>query len=217
VADEDFSQPILTGYLNGIAAIIIVGQLPKLVGYPGAAQEFMPRLLEFLQRLDQSHLPTLGLSLTSIVALVIRLTGLPLPLTGRDLNDPEFNTFLILFTAPHLMFGLALMLVAVRLYADGWLAPSAAPRAGRHLGLAITVTLLGLAQPFTLLPLCALIAVHGLAMVAWHRRIEWPGLAAAGVTLLAAGPLVVANAVTFSTVRTNQGQDIAILAGDVKG
>src|SRR6476620_4378244 len=41
------SQPILTGYLNGIAAIIIVGQLPKLVGYPGAAQEFMPRLLEF--------------------------------------------------------------------------------------------------------------------------------------------------------------------------
>ena len=65
------SQPILTGYLNGIAAIIIVGQLPKLVGYPGAAQEFMPRLLEFLQRLGQSHLPTLGLSLTSIVALLL--------------------------------------------------------------------------------------------------------------------------------------------------
>jgi hypothetical protein len=27
------SQPILTGYLNGIALLIIVGQLPKLFGY----------------------------------------------------------------------------------------------------------------------------------------------------------------------------------------
>ena len=65
------SQPILTGYLNGIAAIIVVGQLPKLFGYPGAAQEFMPRLLESLERLDQSHLPTLGLGLASIAALLI--------------------------------------------------------------------------------------------------------------------------------------------------
>ena len=31
------SQPILTGYLNGIAVIIIVGQIPKLLGYPTAA------------------------------------------------------------------------------------------------------------------------------------------------------------------------------------
>jgi hypothetical protein len=158
------------------------------------------RLLSDEPRARRTGLVLIALSggLTSIVALVIRLTGLPLPLTGRDLNDPEFNTFLILFTAPHLMFGLALMLVAVRLYADGWLAPSAAPSAGRHLALAITVTLLGLAQPFTLLPLCALVSAHGLAMVAWHRRIEWPGIVAVIVTLLAAGPLVVANAVTFS-------------------
>ena len=31
------SQPILTGYLNGIALIILVGQLPKLLGYPSDA------------------------------------------------------------------------------------------------------------------------------------------------------------------------------------
>jgi high affinity sulfate transporter 1 len=65
------SQPILTGYLNGIAALIIVGQLPKLLGYPGAAQEFVPRLLELFERLDQPHLPTLGLGLASIVALLV--------------------------------------------------------------------------------------------------------------------------------------------------
>ena len=28
------SQPILSRYLNGIALIILVGQLPKLLGYP---------------------------------------------------------------------------------------------------------------------------------------------------------------------------------------
>jgi hypothetical protein len=32
------SQPILTGYLNGIALIIIVGQFQKLLGYPGEAE-----------------------------------------------------------------------------------------------------------------------------------------------------------------------------------
>ena len=32
------SQPILTGYLNGIALIILLGQLPKLLGYPSAAR-----------------------------------------------------------------------------------------------------------------------------------------------------------------------------------
>ena len=39
------SQPILTGYLNGVAIVIIVGQLPKLLGYPSAAGEVLPRLL----------------------------------------------------------------------------------------------------------------------------------------------------------------------------
>jgi MFS superfamily sulfate permease-like transporter len=34
------SQPILTGYLNGIALIIMVGQLQKLLGYSGEAEAF---------------------------------------------------------------------------------------------------------------------------------------------------------------------------------
>ena len=65
------SQPILTGYLNGIAAIIIVGQLPKLFGYTGVAEEFLPRLLEFPERLGHSHLPTLSLGLASIALLLL--------------------------------------------------------------------------------------------------------------------------------------------------
>jgi MFS superfamily sulfate permease-like transporter len=50
------SQPILTGYLNGIALIILVGQLPKLLGYPGDAHEFVPQLQEFIERVGLTHL-----------------------------------------------------------------------------------------------------------------------------------------------------------------
>ena len=42
------SQPILTGYLNGIALIILVGQLPKLLGYPSEANEFVLQLHELV-------------------------------------------------------------------------------------------------------------------------------------------------------------------------
>ena len=64
------SQPILTGYLNGIAIVIIVGQLPKLLGLPSEADEVLPQLLEFVQRLDQAHFPTTLLGLALLAGLL---------------------------------------------------------------------------------------------------------------------------------------------------
>ena len=70
------SQPILTGYLNGIALIIIVGQLPKLFGYSGEAEEVFPKLAEFVDKFDHSHLPTLflGVGLLTVLVLLRRFT-----------------------------------------------------------------------------------------------------------------------------------------------
>jgi sulfate permease, SulP family len=65
------SQPILTGYLNGIALIIIVGQLPKLLGYPTSADEFFPRLLELATAIGQSHWPTAALGLALMALLLV--------------------------------------------------------------------------------------------------------------------------------------------------
>jgi high affinity sulfate transporter 1 len=65
------SQPILTGYLNGIALIILVGQLPKLLGYPSAAHEFVPQLHELLEHLRLSHPPTALLGVALLGALLI--------------------------------------------------------------------------------------------------------------------------------------------------
>jgi len=71
------SRPILTGYLNGIALIIMVGQLQNLFGYSGEAAEFFPKLAEFFYQLDQPHLPTLILGLSLLVALLILRRTVP--------------------------------------------------------------------------------------------------------------------------------------------
>jgi sulfate permease, SulP family len=79
------SQPILTGYLNGIALIILVGQLPKLLGYPSEAREFVPQLRELVEAAGLSHLPTalLGLGLVAGLLVLRRLAPLmPGPLVA---------------------------------------------------------------------------------------------------------------------------------------
>ncbi|ASJ72841.1 sulfate permease [Granulosicoccus antarcticus] len=71
------SQPILTGYLNGIALLIMVGQLHKLLGYPASEKDFLPRSMEFFQHVEQSHWPTAALGVGTLVVLVLILRFLP--------------------------------------------------------------------------------------------------------------------------------------------
>lgn len=144
----------------------------------------------------RSGLVTIGLStgIASVVALVARLTDLPLPLAARELNDPELNTFLVMFTAPHLMLGLGLLLVVARLYAECWDQPAA----WKYVVLAAAVLLLGLTNPFTLVPLYAVVVTHMVVMVAWRRRLERTGSGGAAVVLACPAPLILVNVLTFS-------------------
>lgn len=71
------SLPILSGFLNGIALLIVVGQLPKLLGYAAQADSFGAKLLEFVEKLDQAHGPTLALGLSMLVVLVVLRRVLP--------------------------------------------------------------------------------------------------------------------------------------------
>ncbi len=64
------SLPILVGYLNGIALLIIVGQLGKLLGVSVAASEFFPKLLAIFATIDDAHLPTVSLGITLLVGLI---------------------------------------------------------------------------------------------------------------------------------------------------
>lgn len=69
------SQPILTGYLNGVAIVIVVSQLPKLLGYATETHEVLPGIVELLQRLGQTHRPTaaLGVALLALLTVLRRL------------------------------------------------------------------------------------------------------------------------------------------------
>ena len=63
------SLPILVGFLNGIALIIIVGQLPKLFGYSVEAGDFFPKLIELGEKLGMTHLPTAALGVALLVGM----------------------------------------------------------------------------------------------------------------------------------------------------
>lgn len=64
------SKPILIGYLNGVALVILLSQLPKLCGYTGAADGVLGMFREFVRQSRELHLPTAALAIAAIVALV---------------------------------------------------------------------------------------------------------------------------------------------------
>ena len=66
------SEPVLKGFIIGLALTIIVGQLPKLFGVPKGEGDFFEQLWHLLGKLDQTHWLTLLLGLVSL-ALILGL------------------------------------------------------------------------------------------------------------------------------------------------
>ncbi|MEM1059733.1 MAG: sulfate permease [Verrucomicrobiota bacterium] len=71
------SQPILTGYLNGIALLIIVSQLPKLFGVAGDSAKFFEGIWHFAEQLGQTNAVTLVMGLILLAVLVAFRVWLP--------------------------------------------------------------------------------------------------------------------------------------------
>lgn len=89
-------------------------------------------------------------------------------LVATEFNVPEVSTFLTLFTAPHLMLGLAFLLLAARGYLASWAGANGS-------GLVVTgliVLGLGLTNPFSLVTLCAVLPTH--LAVSWMRFRRLP-------------------------------------------
>ena len=53
-------KPVLVGFLNGIAISIALGQIGKVFGFTIESGRVLPRLVEFLEKLPATHLPTLA-------------------------------------------------------------------------------------------------------------------------------------------------------------
>jgi sulfate permease, SulP family len=60
------SEPVLKGFIIGMALTIMVGQLSKLFGMEGTEGNFFEKLWGWLTNLDETHLPTLAVGLISL-------------------------------------------------------------------------------------------------------------------------------------------------------
>ncbi len=64
------SEPVLKGFIIGLALTIIVGQLPKLFGIEGGEGNFFEKLWQWLTGLGETHGPTLLVGLASLAIVV---------------------------------------------------------------------------------------------------------------------------------------------------
>jgi len=77
-AIADFlSKPILVGFMNGLSLSIVLGQMGPLFGISLESTGFFPRAHEFLVSLPRTHLPTLGVGMLSLSALLAAQRHLP--------------------------------------------------------------------------------------------------------------------------------------------
>ena len=70
VADY-FSQAVLLGYLHGVAVVLIIGQLGKVIGITPAAEGPLPTLVEVVRRVGEFHGPTVAVGVVSLAVLLL--------------------------------------------------------------------------------------------------------------------------------------------------
>jgi MFS superfamily sulfate permease-like transporter len=66
-----FSRPVLIGYIHGVAVVLIVGQLGKLLGVSVDATDPLPQLAEIARELDEISWSTVLVSVVSLTALLL--------------------------------------------------------------------------------------------------------------------------------------------------
>ena len=65
------SSEVQVGYMNGLAIVIIVGQLPKLSGFSTDADTFVEEVREFVTNFDQRDGTALGVGLSTLAVLLV--------------------------------------------------------------------------------------------------------------------------------------------------
>ena len=65
------STPVLLGYLNGAALVIVISQWGKLFGVGLEQEGLVQRIIEWMDKVPDTHLPTLGVAVATLLLLVI--------------------------------------------------------------------------------------------------------------------------------------------------
>ena len=72
-----FGKPVLLGYINGVALIVISSQLGKLLGISVDADDFFPIIWDVLSNLGDANGPTVLLSVGLLAAAIVARRVLP--------------------------------------------------------------------------------------------------------------------------------------------
>lgn len=72
------SHPVINGFVSGAAALIIVGQLPALLGIEAEGDTASIKLLHVIQHLPEAHLPTMLFGVLTALTLVVSRIWLPM-------------------------------------------------------------------------------------------------------------------------------------------
>ena len=71
------SRPVLVGYLAGVGVAMIVSQLGRLSGIPGAGPSSWDRISHTAAHLGEAHLPTLALGLVTLAVMLLGAAVFP--------------------------------------------------------------------------------------------------------------------------------------------
>ena len=71
------SEPVLKGFIIGLALTIIVGQLPDLFGVPKGSGDFFQKLWDLITKLGDTQAGTFAVGVASLVLLVVLRRFLP--------------------------------------------------------------------------------------------------------------------------------------------
>jgi sulfate permease, SulP family len=66
-----FSPSVLVGFVSGLALVIAIKQVPKILGIEAGSGDFWERLWDILVHLDDVHRPTLVVGLATIVVMLL--------------------------------------------------------------------------------------------------------------------------------------------------
>jgi SulP family sulfate permease len=66
-----FSRPVLLGFINGVAVIIIVSQLPQFLGLEVSANSTLGTLWQVITHLGDAHLRTIALGVSLVIVLAV--------------------------------------------------------------------------------------------------------------------------------------------------
>lgn len=74
------SHPVISGFVSGAAALIIVGQLPAILGVKAEGETASVKLFHVIEELPHAHLPTMAFGVATALLLIFSRIWLPMTL-----------------------------------------------------------------------------------------------------------------------------------------